>query len=59
MPGVVLGWPDKDRVPEPARTALMGPGAPFELAEEEVLGTKIEVFPQRVHDLRALLVSGG
>jgi len=34
----------------------MGPGAPFELAEEEVLGTKIDVFPQRVHDLRELLV---
>jgi acyl-CoA synthetase (AMP-forming)/AMP-acid ligase II len=35
----------------------MGPGAPFELALEDVLGAKMEVFVQRPPHLRQVLVS--
>ena len=46
-------------MPEPARTALIGPGAPFEMQVEEVLGTPTEVFVRRARNLRDLLVSAG
>jgi acyl-CoA synthetase (AMP-forming)/AMP-acid ligase II len=34
---------------------LTGPGAPFEIVEESVLGTRVPVFKERVRSLRALL----
>jgi len=55
--GVTLCWPDRDRIPEPARTALIGPGAPFELVVEDVLGAPMEVFARRAPHLPALLSS--
>jgi acyl-CoA synthetase (AMP-forming)/AMP-acid ligase II len=51
-----LHWPDPDRMPEQARAALLGPGGPFEMREEDVLGARLEVFVRRAPSLRDLLV---
>src|SRR5579871_448318 len=51
--GQTLRWPDGDRIPEP-----IGPGAPFEMAQEEVLGSKMDVFVTRPRNLVQLLKSG-
>ncbi len=40
---------------EEIRQQLIGPGGPFELVEEEVLGEPMQVFAQRQHSLRELL----
>ncbi len=50
-------------VPGPAfgperRQAMMGPGAPFEIVEQEAMGTRHEVFAQRYPHLRALFEDG-
>jgi acyl-CoA synthetase (AMP-forming)/AMP-acid ligase II len=37
---------------------LTGPGAPFELAEEDVLGERVRVFANRARSLRDLLLRG-
>jgi acyl-CoA synthetase (AMP-forming)/AMP-acid ligase II len=37
---------------------LLAPGAPFELAEEEVLGERVRVFANRARSLREVLVRG-
>ncbi|MFI5318182.1 MAG: AMP-binding protein [Myxococcota bacterium] len=37
------------------RAKLTGPGGPFEIAEEEVLGERMRVFKQRARSLRDLL----
>jgi hypothetical protein len=37
---------------------MMGPGAPFEIIEEEVMGTRHEVFARRYPHLRALFEDG-
>jgi acyl-CoA synthetase (AMP-forming)/AMP-acid ligase II len=44
-----------DLLPPDGREALLGPGAPFELAVEPVLGTEQEVFVRRPGSLRAWL----
>ncbi len=50
----VLRWtPPADQYGE-----LLGPGAPFEIAENEVLGVRHEVFVRRLPHLRALLEQG-
>ncbi|MHB8465236.1 MAG: class I adenylate-forming enzyme family protein, partial [Acidimicrobiales bacterium] len=54
---MTLRWTEAERLPEQARAALLGPGAPFELAIEEVLGVAMEVFVQRAPSLPALLGS--
>ena len=59
MGGQTLRWPDADRIPEAIRAGLMGPGAPFELGDGEVLGATMDVFATRSRDLRQLLVSAG
>jgi len=38
-----------------AEARLLAPGAPFELAEEEVLGERVRVFANRAHSLRDVL----
>ena len=43
---MTLAWPDAG-LPEDVRRSLVGPGGPFELVEEEVLGTVMEVFAHR------------
>ncbi|MFC5753317.1 class I adenylate-forming enzyme family protein [Actinomadura rugatobispora] len=52
---VTLTWPGDRRLPEDARTALCGPGAPFERTTEDVLGTPVEVFARRSPNLAAQL----
>jgi acyl-CoA synthetase (AMP-forming)/AMP-acid ligase II len=39
-------------------TQLLAPGAPFELAEEEVLGERVRVFANRARSLRDVLLRG-
>jgi len=58
VPGQTLRWPDGDRIPEPIRTGLLGPGAPFEMVQEEVLGSTMDVFATRPRHLIQLLRSG-
>jgi acyl-CoA synthetase (AMP-forming)/AMP-acid ligase II len=55
--GQTLRWPDGDRIPEPIRTGLLGPGAPFEMGRDEVLGSKMDVFATRPRNLPRLLGS--
>ena len=38
--------------PEEVDAQLLGPGGMFEMAEEDVLGTRMPVFKQRVRPLR-------
>ncbi len=51
-----LTWPDRT-LPDAVRDALTGPGAPFELVTENVLGIDMQVFKNRPRNLRELLVS--
>ena len=46
---------------DPAATvmALLAPGAPFEMADEDVLGEAMQVFVQRARSLRELLEQAG
>ena len=50
-----LTWSGHVHLPDTVRDRLMGPGARFELATEEVLGEPVDVFAQRHPNLRALL----
>ena len=50
-----LRWSPGPALPADRRLRLMGPGGPFELAEERVLGAPGEVFVRRLGHLRALL----
>jgi acyl-CoA synthetase (AMP-forming)/AMP-acid ligase II len=51
---VRLTWPDRT-CPDAIRDALVGPGAPFELVTEDVLGVPMQVFAQRPRSLREML----
>ena len=53
-----LTWPDKS-LPDAIREGLTGPGAPFELVVEEVLGTPMQVYKNRQKNLREIFVSSG
>ena len=50
-----LRWTEGDRLPDAARASLMGPGAPFEIVTDDVLGVPMEVFAQRAPSVPALL----
>jgi acyl-CoA synthetase (AMP-forming)/AMP-acid ligase II len=50
-----LTWVTGDFLPPDARSELLGPGAPFELHLEPVLGTELTVFAQRPGSLRDFL----
>jgi acyl-CoA synthetase (AMP-forming)/AMP-acid ligase II len=54
---VTLVWPDAG-LPEELRLSLVGPGAPFELTEEDVLGTVMEVFANRPRTIVEILRGG-
>ena len=56
-PGVTLRWPTA-AVPEDVLTTLTGAGAPFELADEDVLGARMQVFVRRPKSLVELLLAG-
>jgi acyl-CoA synthetase (AMP-forming)/AMP-acid ligase II len=51
----VLNWTLDQWLPEGRRAAVTGPGAPFEMAEEELLGTKMAVFSRRPATVRQAL----
>ena len=55
----VLTWAEDERLPEAARLALTGPGAPFEMADEDVLGTTMRVFARRPRNMRQVLETAG
>jgi acyl-CoA synthetase (AMP-forming)/AMP-acid ligase II len=52
-----MRWVGDASLPDAARTALMGPGARFEIVVEDVLGVPTEVFAQRHHSLRESLIA--
>src|SRR5947209_12462718 len=54
-PPARLTWLLGDFLPPAARAELLGPGAPFELRPEPVLGTELTVFAARPRSLRAFL----
>lgn len=54
-----LEWAEDERLPEAARQALTGPGAPFEMVEEDVLGAPMRVFARRPRHLRQVLETAG
>ncbi len=51
-----LQW--RDRLDETRRAALVGPGAPFEMTVEPVLGVEMPVFARRPRNLRQILAAG-
>jgi acyl-CoA synthetase (AMP-forming)/AMP-acid ligase II len=50
-----LRWPGLPQLPPEAQSALAGPGAPFEIVTEAVLGHDHEVFARRPRSLRQML----
>jgi len=54
---MTLVWPDAG-LPDDVRRSLVGPGAPFELVESEVLGTVMEVFANRPRTIVEILRGG-
>jgi acyl-CoA synthetase (AMP-forming)/AMP-acid ligase II len=53
---VRLTWPDRT-LPQSIFDTLAGPGAPFELVTEDVLGVPMQVFKNRPRNLREMLVN--
>ena len=49
-----LTWRGAEQLPASVAAALMGPGAPFELVTETMLGRQLQVFAQRPRSLRAV-----
>jgi hypothetical protein len=52
-----LRWGEDRLLPAHARNALTGPGAPFEMRDEKVLGTEMNVFARRPRSARQTLES--
>jgi hypothetical protein len=50
-----LRWTAGDLLDEATRQGFMGPGAPFEMVEQDVLGHPVAVFPQQPASLAALI----
>lgn len=58
-PGLAyLRWDEDRLLPDQARQALTGPGAPFEMRDEDVLGSAMQVFARRSRSARQMLESG-
>jgi acyl-CoA synthetase (AMP-forming)/AMP-acid ligase II len=55
--GVTLRWEEDVALPPDVRAGLTGPGAPFELVEEAVLGVHLRVFRRRPRSVREILLS--
>ena len=53
----MLTWAEDRDLPEPLRAGLTGPGAPFELVPEPVLGTTMSVFARRPRSARQMLAA--
>jgi acyl-CoA synthetase (AMP-forming)/AMP-acid ligase II len=54
---VRLLWKGADALDDETRARLIGPGAPFELVDADVLGAKLTVFANRPRNLRDVLES--
>ena len=54
---LTMQWRDDELLSDDIRNMLCGPGAPFELVEEEVLGEKLRVFAQRPRNMRDVMVT--
>ena len=52
-----MRWDDDALLSDDVRTMLCGPGAPFELVEEEVLGEPLRVFAQRPRNMRDVMLT--
>ena len=52
-----LTWPDQDASRRAVFDGLAGPGAPFELVTEDVLGVPMQVFKNRPRNLRDMLLT--
>ena len=52
-----MRWHESDLLPEDLWKAMCGPGAPFELVEEEVFGHPLAVFSQRPRNMRDVMLS--
>jgi acyl-CoA synthetase (AMP-forming)/AMP-acid ligase II len=55
----LLSWAEDERLPEAARLALTGPGAPFEMVDQDVLGPPMRVFARRPTNMRQVLETAG
>jgi acyl-CoA synthetase (AMP-forming)/AMP-acid ligase II len=56
---VTLVWKGDEGLRPEVRAAVLGPGAPFEIVTENVLGAPAEVFAVRPPHLRAVLETAG
>jgi acyl-CoA synthetase (AMP-forming)/AMP-acid ligase II len=50
-----LNWDEDRLLPDEARLGLTGAGAPFEMVDEDVLGTRMRVFARRPSSMRRAL----
>ena len=55
--GITMRWQDDELLPDDVRNALCGPGAPFEIVEEDVLGEPLRVFAQRPRNMREVALN--
>jgi acyl-CoA synthetase (AMP-forming)/AMP-acid ligase II len=55
----LLTWAEDELLPEAVRAQLTGPGAPFEMIEEDVLGARMSVFARRHRNMRHVLETAG
>ena len=50
-----LEWHDDELLTPEQRAAVLGPGAPFEIVDEDVQGARVQVFAQRPRNVRVML----
>ena len=50
-----LEWHDDELLTPEQRAAVLGPGAPFEIVEEDVQGARVQVFARRPRNVRVML----
>lgn len=55
----ILSWDEDIRLDPARRAGLTGPGAPFEMIEEQVLGAAMPVFARRPANMRDVLANAG
>jgi acyl-CoA synthetase (AMP-forming)/AMP-acid ligase II len=50
-----LEWHDAELLTPEQRAALLGPGAPFEIVDDDVQGARVQVFARRPRNVRVML----
>ena len=55
--GITMRWNDDELLADDVRSMLCGPGAPFEIVEEDVLGEALRVFAQRPRNMREVMLT--